>query len=308
MANFNSADEFFKVFEIGESSKYISFTPLEDVKVGFSIQREYPVDGRYRPPMRADGTPDVIAIIHVVYNQEAQVKNIAAERVPVRITIMRYSKWIAQHFFYDFKNAECPTKESIDISNKTPKPLDLIMEGYFNHDDKRFVLESGESMSPRELLDWIFENHIKTTGYLSSTLRTSRHKARDLIGVLIKVIRYYFLEETWHWQIEDSISNAKYYLYGYPESEVRKRLLKELDLFGYSTSMATIILFCCLGIITFSIYHILGINEPFLQSITSNSFLVLIFALFSLYILDNIVPKLLFGLMNILIRFRADYL
>ena len=70
MTNFNSATEFFKAFEIGESSKYKNFTPLEDVNVGFSIQREYPGNGRYRPPMRADGTPDVIAIIHVVYNQE----------------------------------------------------------------------------------------------------------------------------------------------------------------------------------------------------------------------------------------------
>ena len=308
MSYFTSTVEFFKAFEIDESSKYKDFTPLADVNVGFSIQREYPVDGRYRPPMRADGTPDVLAIIHVVYNHESMGKNIAAESVPVRITIVRYSKWIGQHFSYDFGNKECPTKESIDISNKTPKPLDLILEGCFDHGDNRFVLETGENLSPKELLDWIFDKHLRTTGYLSSALRTSKHKARDLTGVAIRIIRYYFLEETWNWQIEDSISNAKYYLYGYPESEVRKRLLKELDLFGYSTSMATIILFCCLVIITFSIYHILGGNEPFLKSISSNNFLVLIFALFSLYILDNIVPKLLFKLMNFLIRLRADRL
>jgi len=308
MANFNSTGEFLKLFEIAESNEYKNITPLTDVNVGFSVQREYPVDGRYRPPMRADGVPDVVAIIHIVYNPGPKAAVAPANSVPVRITVVRYSKWIGQHFSYDFENKECPTEESIAVSNKTPKPLDLIMEGCFDHEDARFVLETGESLAPKELLDWIFQKHLKTTGYLVATLRTSKHKVRDLTGGLIKIIRYYFLEETWHWQIEDNISNAKYYLYGYPESEVRKRLLKELDLFGYSTSMATIILFCCLVIITFSICFILGVNEPFLNYISSNNSLVLIFAVFGLYVLDNIIPGLLFKLMNILIRFRADWL
>ncbi|MDO8803359.1 MAG: hypothetical protein Q7R35_02915 [Elusimicrobiota bacterium] len=308
MSYFESSSEFFKIFGIDENSDYKTFLRLDDIKVGFSIQREYPKDGRYKPPTLKDGTPDVIAIIHVAYNQEgAHPKiEITDERVPIRITVTWGSKWLANHVSYDFENKECPTKESIDISNKTPSPYHSSVEGYFDHKQNKFILGTGENLEPKGLLDSVFENNLKAPSYLFILRRKSKNTVRDLNRILIKIARY-FLELIWNWQIEDRIS-ARNYLTGYLESEVIKQPRKELDLFGYKTSTETIVGFCCLIIITFLACHLLGGSSPLLKSVLNNGFLTSICVLVALYIFDKVVPRLLLELINILIRFRTEWL
>lgn len=67
MSFFESMEEFKKVFKFDEHDEYIEFTPLIDVKIGFSIQREYPEDIKYKPPKTRDGRKDVLSLIHIVY-------------------------------------------------------------------------------------------------------------------------------------------------------------------------------------------------------------------------------------------------
>jgi len=141
------------IFKIDDlSSTYKNYSVSANRRVGFSVEREYPEDIRFKPPYNVRGIPDVVAIIHVVYAHPADFGDrIKGERVPIYLDIVSYSKYISVHRDYNFDDPECPTSESVGISDSTPRPKEArsMEDYYYNHQthnlqNKKWKVVSGE--------------------------------------------------------------------------------------------------------------------------------------------------------------------
>jgi len=66
LAPFNSAEEFLRLFNLGNEYLYSLPTTLTDRKVGFSTRRNYPKDIRYIPPKTKEGKDDTVSLVHLV--------------------------------------------------------------------------------------------------------------------------------------------------------------------------------------------------------------------------------------------------
>lgn len=307
MKMFDSTSDLIAVFDFNNSA-YKDIISLRDVKVGFSIQREYPDSGRFKAPKLPSGVPDSVALLYVIYApKEFSVDRVKKDLVPVDISVTIFSKWISNHFEYNFADVNCPTKESIEASRKTPRPLGVSVECFFNHENNKFISANGREYSPIQMLDLAYNAHVETTGPLITVTVASREWIRLMFQKSVEFIRYYLLEKTWQWEIEEPSGKFRYSIEGYPESVIRKRPLKEHVLFGYPASVNVIVLFVTIVIVLFSVAQLFDLTLPFVVKILQSSFLTLVFSLFCLYVLDSFVPKLLFMFMNMLIRFRARF-
>lgn len=125
--HFENTDEFLAVFKLNEDSRYERATNLLNEKIGFSVQRTYPPEFRYKPPKLKNGEPDTVALIYVSYDYpRTNVENEGSQLVPVAFRIVKHSRYIAQHFDYNFEDEDCPTEESVLGSKVTPNLLASI--------------------------------------------------------------------------------------------------------------------------------------------------------------------------------------
>ena len=124
---FNSADDLIDAFSFRDDERFEKITSLGNRKVGFSVQKKYPEDIRYRPPKKKGGADDTFALFHVVYTHpdEASVSIENKDKIPLIITIVPYSRYRGNHFDYNFEDPECPTEKSLEESKASPRPVDL---------------------------------------------------------------------------------------------------------------------------------------------------------------------------------------
>jgi len=112
------------------SAGYLEPIHLTDTKVGFSVQRGYPTNIRYKPARNKAGEYDNIAVIWVVYEDRLPQGD---SLIPIRLRIAMMSKYRSVHWDYDFQAEVCPTKESVLESKKSPQPLDLSLSGVWTY-------------------------------------------------------------------------------------------------------------------------------------------------------------------------------
>ncbi len=162
---FNSPDELKEAFGIDNLPGYENYIPFKDRKVGFSVQRQYPPDIRYKPPKRKDGTPDTVALIRVLYFHPTEVNEpVNPGKVPLSLSISTHSRYLINHFEYNFDDDNCPTRQSISLSKSTPRPiaLDSKSEYFYDHHNNSFINNRSESLKGKEVLDRIFQLHCNT--------------------------------------------------------------------------------------------------------------------------------------------------
>ena len=113
-----------------------------------------------------------------------------------------------------------------------------------------------------------------------------------LIDLLISALKKIFgrtLEE------EDFLS----YLREFKSSDLKRLSTDTLDIFGYKASKNLIILFCGIVICLALIEHLPDNDKGgYLNYISKSQFLLIIHAIFSLWVLDVCIPKLIFHLIN----------
>lgn len=300
----NNLDEFNLLFNFGEHPEYEKYTVLQDVKIGFSIQRKYPNDIRYKPPETKEHNPDVVALIHVVYGK-GKLNNNHDELTQIEISISPHSRYLSDHFDFNFEDDDCPTQKSIYLSKKTPKPIDLTFyqEIYFDHRTNLFIdTISNISYNGIELLDYIFIKHCNTIHWFKGAklhLRLSFHRIRRLIydlfiSFIILILKYSFGRSL---EPSDPFS----YLKGYSWIDLKKLSIDSIDFYGYKTAKNVIVTFCVLTLLFYSLFFYFNWYPLYIVTILKNPFLTLITGILFIVILDNCPPRLLFHLLNFLI-------
>jgi hypothetical protein len=168
-----NAEELRSILGIRDSTEYFDFKAYTDSEVGFSVKRVYPDNISYKPPKNNDGRPDIVALLHVYYSHPSEINHeISTNAVPIQIDIMPYS--YCNHS-YDFSNPECPTRESIDISNRTRKPIALREKYLYNHESNMLIRSyDGKKLRGRKVLDDLFQEHCDTVHFFKGMIMRLR--------------------------------------------------------------------------------------------------------------------------------------
>src|SRR3989344_299161 len=162
----NTHEDLKRIFEIDRiSDKYIHYTPFENSdSIGFSIQREYPKNIRYKPPTTKSGASDTIAIIYVYLSKKTVATKETSDKAQINLAIKTYSQYLSNHKNYKFDESDCPTKESVKLSERSPKPISLDSTEEYFYDYNQGVLKDKTNtvISGEKILDIFFEQHCNT--------------------------------------------------------------------------------------------------------------------------------------------------
>ena len=187
-----------KIFGIDKlSNKYIEYTAFKDDTIGFSIQREYPDNIRYKPPRTSDGRPDRVALIRVAcIGPKKKAEKSAEYQTSIFLDIGLYSRYLSNHLDYNFNEADCPTEESVQNSKATPKPIDLQSsdEYVYEHRSKALQNARGEEVSGEKILDELFNKHCSTVHLLKGLSLRWRISSRN---IFVKLIDLYIQFNKW---------------------------------------------------------------------------------------------------------------
>ena len=327
---FQEANELVKCFDFGDAKQYCSVTELKDVPVGFSVQRAYPTDTLFRTairknvesetvesengkPEKLESTnpenlqPDTVALIHVVYLPRKD--HATQDRVPVFVDVNRHSRYLANHFDYDFDDPECPTQESVKESRRSVQPVNIESheEYCFDHTINGFVDKAGRQVSGTQMLDELFEIHMATTRpvrglllRLKLTLKHSSTSVFEYITVLLKWILRHVFGRT---LVEPTDFSA--YFKGYPKDSLRLISEDTMTILGYRASKHAVVTFGLLGCFGSVFYICLGYNLPQVSRLFSNAFFGLCFSITLLWLLDGPVVQMIRLKMNLVIWLRS---
>jgi len=306
MAFFPSTKELLDQFGDLSATGFFDPVHLNDTKVGFSIKHDYPGDIRYKPAVgQKSKNPDNIAAIWVVYTHSGKSGSASSESaVPLRIRIANMSRYRIKHWDYDYDDVEgdSPSRDSVEASAATPKPLDLEYPGeyFFDHSRNSFVDRNGKVVSGLEILERIFKDHCKTVHLLwGLRLRLKlivKGRFAGLLGGVISVL-VWSLKTFFGRSIEDDDSSAGIFRTYKPES-LKKYDADSLDVLGYKASKHVVVLFCILAIAASYFRYSTGIDEDYWTGVGGSEFLSLVHGLFFIWLLDVVVPWFLFWIIN----------
>ena len=250
MKHFETTDEFLLEFAEYNKDGFSDPVPLKDAKIGFSIKCNYPADIRYKPAKYEDGKPDNVAVIWVVYAppEHDSTSNIS----PLYIKISNMSLYRSRHYDYDYKDKECPTKESVENSLASPQPISLEFpnECFYDHDHETFLIDNN-NVTGIEVLKHIMKRHCDTVHVVKGlSIRTKlrlRDKSTGILGKIIDILTYVLKIMFGRTLEKDNLSDGVF-------SKYRKESLKKLsqdsiDLLGYKAARSVIVLFCSLTVI-----------------------------------------------------------
>lgn len=316
MTPFTSTKELLDAFGETASKSFYGVVPLTDTPVGFSIKKKYSKEIRYKPPARQnDGEPDVIATLWVVYlAPKSGDDNVDLRRVPIRIRISALSQYLVNHFDYEFADVQggSPSKESLDHSLSTPKPIELSFENdfFYNHQLETFVDKYGNAMTGVEVLESVFQTHCDTVHFIKGLgLRLKlawQAKAIGLLSALVQSITS-LLKGVFGRTLESNESLAGLYT-PYPKEALKKLDQDSIEIFGYKAAKPVIITFCLLIIVLGVYCYRHQTPENYLGWLIGQDFLLVAHGIFLVWALDVAIPLLLFFTINGLIRLKSNLL
>ena len=286
------------------SAGYLEPIHLTDTKVGFSVQRGYPTNIRYKPARNKAGEYDNIAVIWVVYEDRLPQGD---SLIPIRLRIAMMSKYRSVHWDYDFQAEVCPTKESVLESKKSPQPLDLSLSGEFFYDKALSLLvnSSNEVVTGVQILNAMFNEHCDTVHFLKGLRHRSQKKFDDFIRTVFDPLinaQIWVLKNVFGRTLQERRDRSSF-LDGYLIEDCRKSDTDSITLAGYSASKSTIFLYCTLVVII--CFFVLPTKEDtYVGTLARSEFLMLIHTKFALVILDELLPWLVFQKLNLLIKIR----
>src|SRR3989304_4208766 len=105
---FTTAENLKQAFELDAYTKYEEFKPLKKA-VGFSVQRSYPQNCKYSPPVNKKGVPDTYALIFVLYDPN-RLSSTNPKIIPISAKVSVFSRYLSSHVDYDFSDPNCPTE------------------------------------------------------------------------------------------------------------------------------------------------------------------------------------------------------
>lgn len=311
---FESTTEFLQVFGPFEETPYTNITPLTDRRVGFSVIRPYPGDLLFKPALTKEGKPDSVALLHVVYvHPDDSQRPVNPNKVPITIDASVHSRFLGKgHFDYRFDDPDAPTRESVEASKKTfrPLPLDSLDDYYLDHTTRLFYDDRGNTYTGIQLLDAFFGKHCKTAHrWKGFPIRQRIHWRRALTGTFGLAIELltWCLRAMFGRTLKKEAALAGF-LTGYPTDALILLSDEAIDFLGYKASKRAVITFATCVTIFAIFYAVFSKAESaFLNRLFSNPLFAASIVVFLLWIVDVQLPKLLFSVLNRCIRLRATF-
>lgn len=288
------------------SAEYSDKIRLIDKYVGFSVQRRYPPSSKFTPALNGNGEPDDVALIHVLIDPDLPA---SVAGVPLRLRVSKFSKYLAGHFDYDAQDPNSPTEESVKLSKAGTQPIDgmIVERFYVDPEAKQLKDASGRSISGKELLDYAFDQHVRTTSPLHpEQLRLRLGEANGYLLSFIAIFARFLLTGPFGRELFPD-KEMKYLFYGYRREHVRKLSVDSIKIFEYLLPKPTAILFCLMVVIFFFFFHFGGGNSAYLRSISNNGVLAAAHGVVVLWILNDVIPELLRLLLNFAIAKGGRY-
>ena len=298
-----------KLFGDIESVGYFDSVILNDTKAGFSIQRNYPKDIKFKPARTVSGKEDSIACIWVVYESKKQSSKNTP--VPIRFRISLMSKYRTRHFFDDDDlDPEKPTKASLNISQRTPQPIDLnLREGYFfDPHTGGLVDEQGNSVSGVDALNEIYQAHCNTVHPLKGISIRSKQVAHSFSrGVLDWLIdsSKWSLKNLFGRTLNERTDRSSYFD-GYKGQDFGKLPEDCIEVFGYKVPKRVLGLFIVMAAFTTYLFFPAE-DQSYADLVVHSEVMLTIHCLAGLLFLDVIIPHLMFAGINGLISCRRRY-
>ena len=305
---FKTNAELIKAFDFAHHSEYVQLTEFTGSDIGFTVQKEYRSNLSYKPPVKADGTPDTTALIVIGYNR-GQVATTDLN-VPIHVRAYHYSRFIGNHDFYHYGHPDCPTQSSVSASEKTPKPIDLTFDGiyYFNHFVGGFFDKDDQPVSGIDILNNAYEklcetvDHKRRSRFEEKMKRQRRYAAWcDRASEFIEYLMKHVFGRTF--KVDDLIRKM---FNGYSSKDiVVEKRVDDMDIFGYKASKSIILLFCLSVMGVYTLYYFHPNSFRFFKTVAKNNLLSLCFVVFYIWLIDVILPALLFRIMRLLFRLKS---
>ena len=304
-----TGNELLNLFGDIASAGYSDAVILTDATAGFSVQRTYPKDIKFHPAKTAGGKDDSIACIWVVYESKKQsTKNLP---VPIRFRIALMSKYRTHHFFDDDElDPEKPTKASLATSQNTAQPIDLnLRDGYyFDPHTGGLVDDQGNAVRGVDALNEIYQAHCDTVHPVKGLGIRSKQAAhsfsRSALDKLIDGCKW-CLKNLFGRTLNERTDRSSYFD-GYKGQDFGKLPEDCIEVVGYKVPIRVLGLFILVAAaIAYCSYPMEERSYPDL--VAHSEVLLTIHCLAGLFILDVIVPHLMFASVNVLIYWRRRY-
>lgn len=165
--------------------------------VGFSILRNYPKGGRFYPAKTKEGKDDSVGLIRLAIFPE---KNKEKNGYPIWADVNLFSRYLRNKFDYSFEDDDCPTEESLSISKKSKKPLNIEAEGEFFYDPETEKIKDkkGREKTWNDVIDYLFNVHLRTISAIRGSWISLKIFSKQCLGKSIifveRKMRSFFLE------------------------------------------------------------------------------------------------------------------
>ena len=132
-----TSEEFAKKFNFDRFG-WENIMLFDNSYVWFSVRKKYPNNILFKPAKTIDWEDDSIAIMRVSYKYKDEIN----WKVPIYLRISKESNYLLEwHSDYNFWDKKSPTRESLEFSNKTKKPVELesSLEYFYDINKEKFL-------------------------------------------------------------------------------------------------------------------------------------------------------------------------
>jgi hypothetical protein len=297
-----TSNDFAKKFNFAGEHELIIWKDDNSSYIGFSILKDYPEDCGFIPAKYKNGRPDHKVLIKIGFDSKQKQDD---GNFRLLTNTIKYSRYLGDHFGYNFEDENSPTRESVNISNLSPQPIDLNENFKFSFNELENVFKDNKdykNISPEEIIKYLFDIHIKTIKSGKAFILKAKLKARDITceKILSPIIKLIIGANSFLFDkiiIEDKDNWLAGLMRPYKHNQLSTIYPQNIPFFKSDIKISKkSIIFVSISmiIIWFLVKELREINEVFSISI------VLLLILF----FDEIIPHLALCLINNLIRLR----
>ncbi len=156
----------------------------------------------------------------------------------------------------------------------------------------------------------IYDSHIATVDKIKGVVlrwkMSSAHKGSAFCGMMKDLFKW-LLKAICGRTIASSDFSRGLWV-AYKQEDLKLLQTERISVFGYNASKNIIITFCVLLIGGYSIFYNTGWQLLWLKNIMNNTLLSFAFVVLNISILDHVLPKIFFYLVNLMIRLHLRLL
>lgn len=279
--------------------------------VGISFLIEYPKKGLFIPAITKKGKIDSVAVVKIGYEYKS---SLGKDKIILTVKTLKASRYLFDNHFYNFEDINSPTKESVELSKKSKQPIDLEELSRYEYRpnlNRIFDLRNKRYIEPKKIVDEIYTVHLKTLDDKVFQFKMNLQKiVVELINPInesLKIINFYLFGKT----IKKKNSMSGFFSPYSDEEFVDSTVISEKPKIlgtdfpiSYQSATTFILLIFIIFIIKYKWgYDVLGLAN-LIDVVSKNSLFMASFISVSILMIDRVIPRLIFMLINSLIRLK----